>query len=344
MLLCAIVILLALLVALIAYWFWHSIYCPSVRALNHEITHYNEMDRLSRLESNYWMYKQWPETYIGSVAEPPSYDKRATPLIHDVPQLWSFSHRQQLQLYPDFTARYPSQRFWIYIGGTASNKSSTIKGQPGFSSVWQWLENNALGRLSAANANVTGSCVDPADMCDAYNAAYNTIIEKSHVESIKSGFLRFVDCDKSPLFCDIWGLNPVMLMYVETGPCRMIFPKVRWICNVKWHYVALPLEKMPWTRMQRIEGNLVPVFPSAEEQLSVLMKNSGALDALDLHTFEIEVDRHRERDEALDDEMYKDEYADEDEDEDKDPQDRFDDMLWDILGQMFWPTHGKLEV
>jgi hypothetical protein len=189
------------------------------------------------------------------------------PLIHDVFQLSSFAWERELRLNLDGTAKYPMQRRWIYVGGTPQ-----------------------LPRSFRENFNVfsppgKGSCVDSPSICDSFNVAFNTLAIKSYGPNSANRIrttLAFMDCDNSPLLCDTFRINPVMLLHLETKPPCFVKKDHTFVCSKQWTYVSLPLKKMPWERRSRIGGHLVPVFPSAEEQLKILLQWEGRLEELGL--------------------------------------------------------------
>ena len=89
-----------------------------------------------------------------------------------------------------------------------------------------------------------------------------------------------MDCDVSPLLCDEFALDPVMLVHVKNvKPSRMeIKHGVTRVCGVRWTLVKLPLKKMPFVKTVRIWGNVVPVFPSALKQLDAFVNSNGRLE------------------------------------------------------------------
>ena len=204
---------------------------------------------------------------MGNAEKPLPYHKRLTPLIHDIGQLRSWGWEEQLQLYDDGFGQYPHQQHWIYVGGTHRKRSI-------FEKLRVYSEPN-------------GSCVDEPYICDSFNDGFNRLLEYYHTHGTSRtsrASYGFMDCDVSPLLCDIFGIDPVMLLHLETKePFKIeMEEEFRWICTTKWSLVSLPLKKMPFTKTQRIGGYVVPVFPSAFEQLAALVTWDGAVDALKL--------------------------------------------------------------
>lgn len=161
------------------------------------------------------------------------------------------------------------------------------------------------------------TCIDPPETCRAFNQGFDRLIEFYHTHrkyQSANTALAFVDCDISPVLCSEWGLDPVLLVHIKTS-----WPgEINWMQGgndrfpVQWRFVALPLKKMPFTRNVRLsallassglpfsardtnespvdvttEDPLVPVFPSALEQIHALVSFSGSVDALDFETWEM---------------------------------------------------------
>jgi hypothetical protein len=207
-------------------------------------------------------------------ATPVPYKERLTPIIHNVAQLSSWNWQKGLDLYENGTAEYPIDQFWIYVAGTYREKG--------------------LREKMSLYTEPGGACVDPPYICDAFNAAFNTLVEKYHThgtERTSRARLRFVDCDASPILCDEWGMDPVMPVNVQTGrPCRAVWnpsEPFRQVCGVHWRFVSLPLKEMPYTITQNIGGNVVPVFPSAEEQIKALVMWEGSQDAYEYESHQM---------------------------------------------------------
>ncbi|KAF4556682.1 Hypothetical protein D9617_1g085610 [Elsinoe fawcettii] len=207
------------------------------------------------------------------------YDKHVTtPLIRNATQVWSESmepiglHDGEVGGGVRGYGKGSAHENWIYLGGT----NPGIKG---------WLSTYSL----VAHANE--SCVDEPAVCDAYNAGYQRLVDQYHTRPAghrPKGDLKFIDCDVSPAICDWWQLNPVMLVHVKTQqPCHFITdfetgrPRLLYLCSVKWTYVGLPFDKMPYNRNIRIGGKLVPAFPSEYEQLRSVVWYDGALQTLE---------------------------------------------------------------
>lgn len=137
----------------------------------------------------------------------------------------------------------------------------------------------------------THSCLDPVDMCDAYNIAFDRISTRwhgvgrdrvEHPDTTKA-LLRYVDCDITPLFCSKFSgvpADPVHLVHLRIGEDCDWSTHIG-SCPVTWRFVGLPVQKLPWTRQIRVSLDkggsvVVPAFPSAEEQMWSIMTQPGA--------------------------------------------------------------------
>ncbi|RWQ94380.1 hypothetical protein C8Q69DRAFT_470011, partial [Paecilomyces variotii] len=283
-------------------------------------------------------------------------ERSVVPLIKDITQLSSMNWLRQMEFHDDWTAEYPAQEFWIYVGGSPKGETRTVvakskenaapqrqksiydddddDGDDGYDYgrvklfSWNWilegvrnliLNTETLRRVFGFIISLPGpSCVDSPEICHSFNNGFDRLLELYHTQrqyqSANTG-LTFVDCDVSPYICDEWGVDPVMLIHVRTSsPCRMEMSPFRWYCSVKWHFVALPLRKMPIQRTVRLsdlvsasssiapvsgqaKGSggksskafdpVVPVFPSAFEQLHSMVSYSGSVEALKFEDHEI---------------------------------------------------------
>ncbi|KAF2197297.1 hypothetical protein GQ43DRAFT_214419 [Delitschia confertaspora ATCC 74209] len=247
-----------------------------------EIPYFKELERLQNLEPRYRPWKKKKDELgallDGNRPSPVPWNNRLLPLIHDLTQLRSWQWKQQLNLYDDLTAEYPSQEFWIYVGGTARD---TVMADVGESSPLKG--NQRIGHFS---------CAETARICNTYNSAFNQLIENFHTHRVNTtsrASLTFVDCDVSPTLCKPGPLEhglgldaelgPVMLVHMRTSsPCRMKMNPLRWYCTTKWEFLPLPLRQMPFTRTTRFVagGPALPVFPSAFEQLRSVVGFDGA--------------------------------------------------------------------
>ncbi|KAF2248264.1 hypothetical protein BU26DRAFT_519987 [Trematosphaeria pertusa] len=215
--------------------------------------------------------------------------RRIQPLIHDVPPLhaWNAGHTrvysEWLGLNRDGTGSFVRKgpEYWIYLGGTAREKSREEEQDP----------------TVFTHRYRKPTCADPPYICDMYNTAFNRISERWHnafgYQTMAFGttkpLLRYADCDISPQFCSSrhWGLGstPVLLVHLKVSdPCDFSM-NMRGRCTGTWRFIALPMLKAPWTRQIRISldkggSTVVPAFPNAEEQMWSLMAQSGALDGL----------------------------------------------------------------
>jgi hypothetical protein len=305
-------------------------------AEKHELEYSAELRHYKEIESRWNTFaKHMPSVLdVPGVERPvPWNERRSVPLIKDITQLWTGTWKKQMQLYEDGTAEYPSQEFWIYAGGRSKmeewKEEEGASSQTGTSSS-DWKKNlisRAYKQLNTFTGDLLPSlpgphCIDEPHICNAYNRAYDRLIELYHThranQTSRAG-VAFVDCDNSPALCDEWMVQPVILIHVRTQrPCRTEFkPQLHFICSVKWRFVALPLKKMPFTRTMRLSSLLamesssssssiitppgkgllpgrrdndpvVPVFPSAFEQLHSLVSYYGSVDALDFEEREME--------------------------------------------------------
>ncbi|KAF2788624.1 hypothetical protein K505DRAFT_366300 [Melanomma pulvis-pyrius CBS 109.77] len=228
--------------------------------------------------------------------------RRVNRLIEDVPQLhyWSFHgsrrYDEWLGLNHDGTGweSCKGREYWIYLGGTAEDTSKKQRVEA--------KDEEPDHERDFSHRYKGNSCVDPPEMCDNYNAAFNSIASRwhgtgsdnvAHTNTTKA-LLRYVDCDITPLFCySFWGLGigPVILAHLKIGEdCEWSTGIGR--CPVTWRIVALPMDKAPWTRQIKIaldEGGsvVVPAFPTPEEQMWSLMTQSGAEEALELDEYNV---------------------------------------------------------
>ncbi|PBP22959.1 hypothetical protein BUE80_DR006151 [Diplocarpon rosae] len=240
---------------------------PYHRALAHELSYFSELQRLDKLESQ-WLDR--PDYLPHSPRKPPAYNNRTLPLIHDIPQLSSWDFQEQMDLHADGTSRHPEREAWVYFGGTPRRYG-------------------LMDRISAFQ-RPNGSCVDAGEICAAYNEGFNAVIERFHVDRgvthggkrTSSAFFAFADCDVSPLMCDNTNQRPVSLLHMKTiQPCKAEYDtEVKWTCGMRYTSVRLPLRRMPFKKTQTIAGCVVPVFPSALEQLHALLAWDGSIEAL----------------------------------------------------------------
>ncbi|EKD15690.1 hypothetical protein MBM_06318 [Drepanopeziza brunnea f. sp. 'multigermtubi' MB_m1] len=248
---------------------------PYHRAIAYENAYFEELQRLDELEEQWQRHRPddnhpQPDT----PRRPPAYNNRTLPLVHDIPQLTSWDFEEQLELNADGTARRPDREVWIYVGGSPTN-------------------DNLLDRLSLYR-KPNGSCVASADICAAYNEGFNTLIEHYHVDrgidhggkrTSSNAFFTFMDCDVSPVLCGMSRQRPVALLHLKTmQPCRMgrdlASDSVTWSCSVRWSSVGLPLVRMPFKKSRVIAGHVVPVFPTAYEQMHAMVSWDGSLEGI----------------------------------------------------------------
>ncbi|KAL1987206.1 hypothetical protein VTN96DRAFT_4538 [Rasamsonia emersonii] len=303
---------------------------PMFIAKKHELQYFSELEHHREVESQWdffakkmpWMLEVPTEV---RPERPVSWNERRVPLIKDITQLWSGTWKQQMQLYEDGTAEYPSQEFWIYIGGTSKMEETTSPGKSSQARSFDWKKSfrAAFTRLNSYMGDILPTlpgpnCVDEPHICHAYNNAFDRLIELYHTHRVNQtggAGLAFADCDVSPALCDEWATNAVVMVHVKTqSPCRTEFePSFRFICSVKWRFVGLPLKKMPFYRTMPLSSLLamspsspsiitppskelpgrdndpvVPVFPSAFEQLHSLVSYDGSVEALDFEEYEVE--------------------------------------------------------
>ncbi|CAL3968194.1 unnamed protein product [Diplocarpon coronariae] len=240
---------------------------PYHRALAHELSYFSELQRLDQLDSQ-WLYR--PDNLPDSPRKPPAHNNRTLPLVHDIPQLSSWDFQAQMDLHADGTGRHPGREAWVYFGGTPRR-------------------NRLMDRISAFQ-RPNGSCINTGDICAAYNEGFNAVIERFHVDRgvnhggkrTSKAFFAFADCDVSPLMCDNTNQWPVSLLHLKTiQPCKVEHhSEVRWTCGMRYTSVRLPLRRMPFKKTQTIAGYVVPVFPSALEQLHAMLAWDGSTEAL----------------------------------------------------------------
>lgn len=282
--------------------------------------------------------------------EVPWNERQVTPLIKDLTQLSTSTWLRQMDFYDDWTAEYPMQEAWIYIGGSpkseknnrAAEEKAIPKTPPQQKSIFDddddddydgegWLSwifqgvkklilnSDFLRRIFGSLMSLPGpSCVDPADICHSFNKGFDRLIELYHTHrenQTAHTALTFVDCDVSPYLCDEWSVDPVLLAHMQTSSlCKLELDPFRYRCSVKWRFVALPLQKMPFQRTVRLSDlvsasssiapivnqaagsgekspktfdPVVPVFPSAFEQLHSMVSYSGSVEALEFQEHEI---------------------------------------------------------
>ncbi|KAI9050333.1 hypothetical protein LZ554_005499 [Drepanopeziza brunnea f. sp. 'monogermtubi'] len=247
---------------------------PYHRAIAYENAYFKELQRLDELEDKWQRHR--PDDHLPDTRRRPlAYNNRTLPLVHDIPQLTSWDFGEQLELNADGTARRPDREVWIYVGGTTPTNDN-------------WLDRISLYRKP------NGSCVASADICTGYNEGFNTLIEHYHVDrgidhggkrTSSNAFFTFMDCDVSPMLCDMSKQRPVTLLHLKTmQPCRMDrdleSDSVTWSCSVRWSSVGLPLVRMPFKKSQVIAGHVVPVFPTAYEQMHAMVSWDGSLEGI----------------------------------------------------------------
>lgn len=257
--------------------FFLLIYIPNELSYNHEQAYFQELDRLQKLEKD-WTRSPWSNDSFGEqmrgfgVEIPPEvpYGQRLLPLVHDIPQLRDETYREQLGLYENLTARLPSQRTWIYIGGTPRE----------YDSLWK----RVVQKLTIFTLPGP-SCTQSSHICNSFNDAFNHLIEYYHANPTQrqNSALAFIDCDNTPALCDGLMVEPPMLQFLETlWPCEYHWPRFTTSCGVRWTAVPLPLKQLPWRRMISVEnGRKFPVFPSAFEQLHQMISFPQSVDALE---------------------------------------------------------------
>jgi len=169
-------------------------------------------------------------------------EERITPMFPELTQLWSWSWMQQLRMKEDGRCEYPGEDVWIYVGGRKTCPSS-----------------------------------DGIVMCENFIAAFNKLIEYSHVNKLaRSAILAFVDCDISDRLCQEWGITAnVMVNFKSFGPCKSHEPvfDFDFRCPTSMQFFGLPLLDMPTRDLRR--------FPSAFEQLLSLTTVDGFIDMLE---------------------------------------------------------------
>lgn len=260
--------------AVVAVPLVYLIWIPYNRALNHEIAYFEELKRIEDVASS-WDWDPELRAMLEKMIIPSKDQLR--PLIHDIAQLTSWGYEEQLDLHEGGSAKSADRQVWTYVGGTAHKRS-------------------LYERISLYTAP-NGSCVDEAHICNSFNDGFNQVLENDHILGCKphefgaSGNIRhaFMDCDVSPLLCDYFGVDPVMLIHMETKePCTIeLEPEYKRSCSVKWTLVGLPLRRMPFSKQINIGGNIVPVFPNAYEQLSAMVTFDGSTNAIGLDKFDI---------------------------------------------------------
>lgn len=235
----------------------------------HEKLYFREIDKHDSRESQWELLPNLRDTFM---IKPSPWNQRPTRMIQDVIQLRTSDWRGSMNLYTDGTGRYPRQEYMIYVGGTPRNDS-----EPWHKKLWR-----DLSMFSLPDAG----CVDPPEICNSFNQAFNTLLEQLHVDNGRTAswpLLRFIDCDNSPLMCDWLGVDAVMLIHVDTGHCEFsLQPSFSFTCDMKWTFIPLPLAEMPVHRNQKLaDGRIVPRFPSALEQLSSVILFHGSWEGLE---------------------------------------------------------------
>jgi hypothetical protein len=290
---------------------------PLLIADSHESTYFATLEADAQNDRSYARWSKSGDELLaallesGDIHEPSPWNQRRLPLTQDLTQLSSGGWQQQMTLNPDWTSEYPAQEFWVYVGGTAPPPPSPDSTPGLFSTLLrqgrralQWFLRYIVG-VSLPGHN----CVDPAHLCDAFNGAFNSLVEQYHTH--RAGWtgratLTFGDCDLSPGLCDAWAYDPVFLVHINThSPCAVERdPTFRFVCAASYRFVSLPLEKMPFARrvwastlsgasrhsIRRDDAGsakggaddfVVEVFPSAFEQLHALISYDGAFEALE---------------------------------------------------------------
>lgn len=234
----------------------------------HELYFRGEFTRLNKLVIPPWRDATDPavrERY----AQPP-YNQRINPAIHDIPQLWSENIEGQLSLHENGTGMYPAQRYWIYLAGTAAEAPIP------------WWRPRAY-----IKSMLNHSSHDPPEIAKAYNEAMNQFTEYLHNEGKNEDRIwpmyRFGDCDRARSLCDLFWVDPPVLVYLEVkSPCRFEMDTFQQVCSVSASVVGLPLQQLPYRPTQTIGGNVVPVFPSPFEELKMMMTSVDTIDAIGL--------------------------------------------------------------
>lgn len=238
----------------------------------HERLYFQEIEKH---ESREFQWEYLPTMRDTFMIKPSPWNQRPIRMIQDAIQLTTHGWRGTMQLYADGTGKYPAQEYMIYVGGTPPNAS-----EPWHKQLWR--------DLSFFTHPGPGTCVDPPEICQSFNEAFNTVLEQMHPKNGRTAhwpLLRFVDCDNSPLVCDWLGVDPVMLIHVTTGHCEYHFPPMSHTCDMKWTFIPLPLPELPVHRKQRLsDGRIVPRFPSALEQLSSVILYHGSWEAFENST------------------------------------------------------------
>jgi len=116
-----------------------------------------------------------------------------------------------MNLYDDGTmlSKSPDKETWIYVGGTRKQSES-------------WVD-----RISFAS-RPGGSFFDPEEIFTASNKGFITLMERYHdfeeggeyfdrpKERTSMAEWAFMDCDVSPLLCDEFALDAVILLHVRS--------------------------------------------------------------------------------------------------------------------------------
>lgn len=285
---------------------------PTLIAEYYETTYFATLEADARNDRSYAHWSQFADEVLaallksGDVHAPTPWNRRRLPLIQDLTQLSTWGWQQQMTLNPDWTAEYPAQEFWVYVGGSSpppddgSSSSLSRALRTGKESV-QWFFRHVVGASCPGH-----NCVDAPHVCDAFNGAFQSLVERYHTH--RAGLtgrasLTFGDCDVSPGLCDAWAHDPVFLVHIDThSPCTSeLEPEFHFECAATYRFVNLPLRKMPFSRrvwastlsgsspsigrdgiMKEGPGDfVVEVFPSAFEQLHALISYDGAFHALE---------------------------------------------------------------
>ncbi|KAL1986064.1 hypothetical protein VTN96DRAFT_7077 [Rasamsonia emersonii] len=294
---------------------------PMIRALRHEAEYFGELEEQRRRDRDWdkaatrgrmpWMLE------VLEAPVPWNDPRRRRPLIHDITQLMTGEWKTQMRLNDDGTAEFPQLEYWIYVGGTSRGRSLWSL------SLGDWRTYVRDIYPFPVPSPPGPSCADEPAICTSFNAAFDRLLELYHTHRVNQtgrGDLVFADCDVSPMLCDELRLSPLMLVHVQTqSPCGgEMEPEYHFVCPVKWRFVSLPLKKMPFQRTVRLSAllssssslsikpasketspgdsnndHVVPVFPSAFEQLHSLVSYDGSVEALDVEenqVWEIVVD------------------------------------------------------